>query len=209
MHTTSRPRGFTLIELIVTIAIVAILVTVLVVAINPAEQLSRSRDSKRISDLDALKTALNLYLAQATTTINLSGNTPSANSGCIFQASSTLYLNTTGAVATSTVFGASTTIVRSTTTQAVGSTGWMPARIDQTPGGATVSVLPLDPTNGLGSGTTYFYYYLCDITGGVRNFELGATLESTYFTSDLDLDGTDGGNESGRYEVGTDPALNL
>ena len=40
----SENRGFTLIELIITISILAILVTILVVAINPAEQLARSRD---------------------------------------------------------------------------------------------------------------------------------------------------------------------
>jgi|GEM_PF-6638666 len=61
-------RGFTLIELIVTIAILAVLVTAVVIALNPAEQLARARDSKRTTDIDALRTSWNLYLAQATST---------------------------------------------------------------------------------------------------------------------------------------------
>jgi len=36
--------------------------SVVVVTINPAEMLKKTRDTKRISDLDALRTALNLYL---------------------------------------------------------------------------------------------------------------------------------------------------
>jgi len=55
-------KGFTLIELLVVIAILAVLMSVVVVTINPAEMLKKTRDTKRISDLDALRTALNLYL---------------------------------------------------------------------------------------------------------------------------------------------------
>jgi hypothetical protein len=41
------------------------------------------------------------------------------------------------------------------------------------------------------------------VTGGARNYELTARLESSYFQNDLDLDGTDGGNSTSTYEVGT------
>ncbi|MDI6734234.1 MAG: prepilin-type N-terminal cleavage/methylation domain-containing protein [Patescibacteria group bacterium] len=204
MTKQTNEKGFTLIELIITIAILAVLVTVLVVAINPAEQLQRSRDTKRVGDLEALKTALNLYLAQATTTINLGGG-----NACVGSTTIRLYTNTTGAIATSSTFCPTCTTVNASTSQTVGAAGWMPARIDQTPGGAPISILPLDPTNGTGNSGTYYYSYICDVTGGVKNYELGATLESTYFTSDLDIDGTDGGNQNTRYEVGTDPNLDL
>ncbi|MDI6821026.1 MAG: prepilin-type N-terminal cleavage/methylation domain-containing protein [Patescibacteria group bacterium] len=206
---TSQERGFTLIELIITIAILAVLVTVLVVAINPAEQLARARDSKRVADLDAIKTAINLYLAQATTTINLSGD-GTANQRCKGGGGSyTIFFNiaTSTGISTSTM-GASTTARNASTSQSVvNAAGWLPARIDQTPGGPAIANLPLDPA---GTGQTSSYYaYLCDVTGGVRNFEINTVLESTYFKSDIDIDGTDGGNDSERYEVGTDPGLDL
>ncbi len=61
----SQPtKGFTLIELLVVIAILAVLMSVVVITINPAEMLKKSRDSRRVSDLDALRTALNLYLSE-------------------------------------------------------------------------------------------------------------------------------------------------
>jgi prepilin-type N-terminal cleavage/methylation domain-containing protein len=58
-------EGFTLIELLVVIAVVAILSIVVVLTINPAEMLRQSRDAQRISDLNTLKSALNLYLVDS------------------------------------------------------------------------------------------------------------------------------------------------
>lgn len=191
-------KGFTLIELIITISILAILIAIVVVALNPAEQLQRSRDTKRVADLDAIKTALNLYLAQATTTINLSG-TGTANDGCIGGAAVKYYVNTTGNSGTGGVSGAT---INTSTNQTVGSSGWMPAKLDQTPGGAPLASLPLDPTNGTGAGTSFFYAYACRKSN--NTFELNAYLESSFYKTDLDQDGTDGGASSSAYEVGTD-----
>ena len=45
-------RGFTLLELLIVIGILATLATVVVLIINPAERLARTRDAKRIVDLE-------------------------------------------------------------------------------------------------------------------------------------------------------------
>jgi len=45
----NRNKGFTLIELIVVIAIIGVLAGVLLIAINPAALLAKGRDAKRIS----------------------------------------------------------------------------------------------------------------------------------------------------------------
>jgi type II secretion system protein G len=57
-------RGFTLIELLVVIAILGLLSTLAVVALGSAR--TKSRDSKRLSDLKQLQTALELYYTENT-----------------------------------------------------------------------------------------------------------------------------------------------
>ncbi|HEY4525527.1 MAG TPA: prepilin-type N-terminal cleavage/methylation domain-containing protein, partial [Candidatus Paceibacterota bacterium] len=47
-------KSFTLIELLIVIAIVAILSTVVIITLNPAELLRQSRDSVRLSDLSLM-----------------------------------------------------------------------------------------------------------------------------------------------------------
>ena len=55
--------GFTLLEVLVTIAVISVLATVLVLAINPAEMLRRSKDSRRLSDIGTIRRAVDLALA--------------------------------------------------------------------------------------------------------------------------------------------------
>jgi len=195
-------KGFTLIELIIVVAILAVLVSILVVALNPGEQLARARDAKRVADLDGIKSAINLYTSTATGTVNLSGDSP-ANNRCFSNSAPTLFVNTGGAVATSTglpttVTSTAQTVATSTATAAI---GWLPVLLGQTPGGAPLSVLPLDPTNGTGANTSFFYAYGCK---GSSAYELTARLESAYYKTDLNLIGTDGGNSTSTYETGTD-----
>ncbi len=54
-------KGFTLIELMVVIAIISLLVVIVVVAINPVRLIGEARDTRRRSDLDSMKASLQLY----------------------------------------------------------------------------------------------------------------------------------------------------
>jgi prepilin-type N-terminal cleavage/methylation domain-containing protein len=54
-------RGFTLIELLIVMAILGVLAVVVLVAINPGEQMRRARDSGRVSGVQQLGRALTAY----------------------------------------------------------------------------------------------------------------------------------------------------
>ncbi|TSC60576.1 MAG: putative General secretion pathway protein GspG [Parcubacteria group bacterium LiPW_15] len=55
----SRRKGFTLIEMLIVVAIIGILASVVVIGIGPAQQ--RARDSRRASDLKQIQTSLELF----------------------------------------------------------------------------------------------------------------------------------------------------
>jgi len=56
-----RERGFTLIELLVVIAIIALLSSIVLIALISARQ--KSRNAKRLGDMTQMNTALELYFA--------------------------------------------------------------------------------------------------------------------------------------------------
>ncbi len=57
-------EGFTLIELLVVIVIISILSSILIVAINPREQIDKAHDAQRLSDMRNIQLALDLYLLE-------------------------------------------------------------------------------------------------------------------------------------------------
>jgi type IV pilus assembly protein PilA len=58
-----RQAGFTLIEIIIVMSVLAVLLSISIAAINPLEQFAKSRDTKRRSDIDALANAIQQYQA--------------------------------------------------------------------------------------------------------------------------------------------------
>ena len=56
-------RGFTLIEILIVIGIIAILAAVVLVAVNPAKQFAAANDSQRSSNVNAILNAVGQYIA--------------------------------------------------------------------------------------------------------------------------------------------------
>ena len=181
-------KGFTLLELLIVIGILAILSTTLIIVINPAEMLKKARDSQRISDLNTVKTAIAMYLTDVSNP-DLDGST----STCSFT------YNHSGLTFGTTCGGKSenTTAIAS---QAVNGDGWIPVNFASTTGGSPISAIPIDPNPV--SDKRYYIYIPNDTS---KTFELLANLESATYSSggSNDAEGTDGGNISTVYEVGT------
>ena len=74
-------KSFTLLELLIVIAIIAVLSTVVIFALDPGEMMAKARDTKRLTDLTQLEKAIIVYLSEGiktlptTSTNSLGGNT--------------------------------------------------------------------------------------------------------------------------------------
>lgn len=234
MSYSSRERaaeqGFTLLELLIVVSIIAILSVALILVLNPVETLRKSRDAQRISDLATMKTALGLYLTSTSTPIlgsSVTGIVTTGNTGM---------LNTTCKTTPSTAWGTSgaykiwySTVTTITDLALDGSSvvtpvqqaitanvnlvnglGWIPVNFDTLTGGSPISNLPTDPTNTVADtasvrSTDLVYRYACSVTP--LTFEIDAQLESTAYTVTDDKRASDGGNSTLYYETGTNLSI--
>ncbi len=184
-------------ELLIVIGIMAVLATAATIVLNPAQLLAQARDSQRISDMNALKAAISLYLTDVTTPSLGACSTAVGVAGRTFTTAPT-----TGSFVGPV--GADTTGTRVTT-----GAGWVDVNFGSISGGSPLAVLPIDPTN---SGDNV-YRYACNQTA--RTFELNACLQSSKYLQKMNEDGGDRPAASatltgcgttattGFYEVGT------
>jgi prepilin-type N-terminal cleavage/methylation domain-containing protein len=189
-------KGFTLIELLIVVGILAILATLTVLILNPAQLFAQARDTQRISDLGALKSAIALYLATVADppmSPQTSGNTCGTNYW--------------GTVSGATEYFTGSPIQSTQVGRAVDGTGWIPINFNNIPDGSPLSVLPIDPVRPNTAARSYTYQ--CDNTA--KRFEINANMESVRYSNGgaNDVESTDGGDNTDVYEVGNDPGLDL
>jgi prepilin-type N-terminal cleavage/methylation domain-containing protein len=83
---SEKKRGFTLIEILVVIGIIAILAAIVIIAINPGRQFAQARDSQRTSNVNAILNAIGQNIADNKGIFTCSSYTLSATSTTISNA---------------------------------------------------------------------------------------------------------------------------
>jgi prepilin-type N-terminal cleavage/methylation domain-containing protein len=63
MQQRNGERGFTLIEILVVIGMIAILATIVIIAINPARQFAQGRDTQRTANVESMLNAIGQNIA--------------------------------------------------------------------------------------------------------------------------------------------------
>ena len=192
MNNPSNNKSFTLLELLIVIAILAILTATVLIVISPAEYFRKTRDTKRIADLRSLNESLGLYLAEygdtnmgspKTVYISLPSNDPT----CAADYPNLPSLPT----------GWQYHCAPETSYQKTDGTGWIPVNFQSISFGSPLSHLPIDPVNSADQGLYYAY-----VTGG--SWELTAIFESKKYLKEAVKDG---GSDPTMYEIGSDTSL--
>ncbi len=233
MNTTHirQIRGFTLLELLVVLGILAILTVTLIFVLNPTETFRKARDTQRLSDLQTLKTALGLYtttiaspdldagianfcLTGVNTAAQIAYSSPSAGA----LACTANVVEGADVVAGSTFSTVDSCLhVTAANSSLIDGTGWLPVNLNAITGGSPISNMPLDPTNTASDttpdNTKLMYRYACQSTGDATHptnvFEVDTVLESAQFGPGGadDRSAKDGGDNSNYYEVGSSVRL--
>jgi prepilin-type N-terminal cleavage/methylation domain-containing protein len=197
--------GFTLIEILIVISIILILFSVTAQIFKPAAYLRKTRDIKRLADLQALDVALKTYLT-ATTSPNLGP----ANKG-VDETSPTIFIS----VPFDKEDKRSQTIVWNAKTyyfsQASSSEyfknngqGWLPVNLNVLPY-PPLFAYPVDPINSYNK--KFFYSYV--FKRASSTYEINANLEyENYKKGGLeDKTSNDAGDNLNIFEIGNDKTL--
>jgi len=196
----AQKKGFTLIELIIVIALIALLATTVILVINPAKLFQEARDSQRISDLGQMNSAMSIFLASA----NPVSTTYLSDAGVVDAPETCSTKCWTHGSATGANCGARYAIARVTTansSQVVTGGGWIPVNLTVGGASAAIAAWPIDPKGN--ANATSFYGYACDNSS--KTWEFSAKMESVRYsgTSAESVENTDGGNNANLFEVGT------
>lgn len=218
--------GFTLLETLIVIAIVAVISAVLIFVLNPAESLRKARDTQRLSDLRTFTKALAFWI---TTKSNIQGGDLCGGSNLkprlyisFPKDKKGIDLSEGGCATPLPPPGSPLSSFASNWHQSFGGDlykingkGWIPVDFTAISGGSPITHIPVDPVNSINipkdeegycpDDNDLFYRFTCFQPN--LTWEFDVMLESKEFTVIMPKALEDGGTNDVRYEVGT--ALNL
>jgi len=199
-----RKKGFKLIELVIAIAIVAILGITVVVLINPIKIFREARDSQRIADIEQMNRVMSLYSANVG---DLSASI--CDNKCYAQTLPGMGFGTAARCGQRYSAATNNTTVTSTE-QGIDGTGWVPVDLRPMSVGVPITAWPIDPKTVVNLnraqtqvlvGISQYYSFAC-----LNNaWEFTAHLESARYSSSSSE--MDGGTDVRLYEVGTNIGL--
>jgi len=171
-------KGFTLVELLIVITILAALAAAVVAVINPMELLAQARDAQRMSDLSTVRDALRILIAQGLVpapSLCIDGTNPGG--GC----------HDGGICMIDPGIGNGPFSVQtcgiSNENRTVGGLGWVDVDLTEVRvGGSLITMLPVDPINN----AQFFYAYRATLAG---TFKLAGRLESARYRRMMADDG--------------------
>jgi bis(5'-nucleosidyl)-tetraphosphatase len=200
-----KSYGFTLIEILIVISIILILFSVTAQIFKPAAYLRKTRDIKRLADLQALDAALKTYLT-ATTSPNLGP----ANKG-VDEANPTIFISVTfdkEDVRSQTIVWNAKTYYFSQASSSEyfknNGQGWLPVNLNVLPY-SPLFAYPVDPINSYNK--KFFYSYV--FKRASSTYEINANLEyENYKQGGIeDKTSNDAGDNSNIFEIGNDKTL--
>jgi prepilin-type N-terminal cleavage/methylation domain-containing protein len=206
-------KGFTLIEILVAIFIIAIIIGLGFVYINPSEIFKEIRDQQRIKDLEVLSSAILNYI-KISNEVDLDGENyvltgkdeenPSIYLSLPFDKATLSFSTITSNDGTiwSIKYNAS-----STNLKLINGEGWLPINlIEET---SIISNLPVDPLNTISQDSKKNYFYSYVFKRSTNEFEINANLESKKFKKggSSDVVSNDGGSDLEILEVGNNKCL--
>lgn len=153
-------KGFTLIELIIVIAVIALLAAATFVAVDPAKRIGQARDAQRWADVTAIADAITQYVADNNGTFPTSTVTSGVTYGIMPLGVPTLINSTCQNTSTSAILGILLTNIAPT----------------------YIPTMPLDPAGASTYTTSTGYYLYKDSSGRVT---IGACKESDYATASI------------------------
>lgn len=198
-------QGFTLIELMVVLAMILVLISITSQIFNPSAYLKKTRDNKRIADLKAIDIALKTYL-----TVTSSPNLGPTNKGAD-EASSTIFISVPfdkEDVRNQTLVWNSKTFYFSQASSTEffknDGNGWLPVNLSSL-SYQPLFAYPYDPINSY--QLKLFYSYVFKRANSTFEVNTNLEYEGYKYNGNEDKTSTDAGDNPNILEIGTDKTL--